>query len=306
VMIDAYMHTDAYRRLLRDSVSPSEATTRLQEASPQPASSPQRCTLDPIVDSLLRHPEEDLDSLASRLAATREQVDRVASNIWSAAQEWHELQQTGVQIRRSVIVEPLTDREKQYVEKWRGALSTDQLTSIMQTPGEMIDALVRTLELRGANAPPASGADVGSAFNLARDEWERIATADIESGQRRLRVELSDATRAFVARWDGTLSPDSLTMLMMLPEETLAGHMRLFAHTHPGWETKPARSAGPSPQPGPSGHQQRLTAGDKARVLELSRDGRMSPSTIAAYVGKPAAEVKAYLDGLSDPPRNAR
>src|ERR1700754_2074517 len=84
----------------------------------QPAGTP----ADSIVQYLMQNPGGRPDDLARQFGVTGEEVRRIAADVQSMMQDWQNLQRTGLQVRRSVIVGPLTEREKQFIQQWRGAL----------------------------------------------------------------------------------------------------------------------------------------------------------------------------------------
>jgi hypothetical protein len=241
---------------------------------------------DRVAEYLLRFPGHAPDPIAEKLGVTREQTRLIASNVEAATHAWRELQQARVQIRPSVIVERLTERERQYVLKWSRTLSPSDLAHIMVTPVEVIDSFLDKSH-GAARARPLIQNTPGAALShRAQAEWLAIADADLADGRRTPRLSISDAAAAFVEQWGGRLSKRNLAIMM-----TLYG-------AAPDAQQAPAAPAAANqpavPQAGPSGHQQPLNDAQREQVLELNSRG-MSPATIAAYVGKPRATVEAFL-----------
>ncbi|HEY4350921.1 MAG TPA: hypothetical protein VGN31_06815, partial [Paraburkholderia sp.] len=190
------------------------------------------------------------------------------------------------------IVAPLTLREKQFIQKWCNALSIQALSRMMQTPVEVIDAFVRAGKLSGVRRD--ARLPEPRLYTRAKTEWLAAADADVAERKRPLRVAWTGAAQAFIDQWSGRLSYRNLGTLMNLADTVIAEHLRLSA---PAMLLE--RGSGPSPQPGPSGHQGPLSADQQARISELHAE-RLSPSTIAMYVGKPREMVEAYLQRERD------
>jgi hypothetical protein len=182
---------------------------------------------DRIAEFMLRYPGDDVGLVARAYGATGEQVDQIASDVRSTVQAWHDLQQTGTQLRLSVIVAPLTERERQYILNWRSALSTDTLATIMHKPKEVIDAFVRTQEHLATTPERDTRTQHASPATWALVEWMDVSDADLASGQGSPRVAYGDAVQAFVDRWRSRLSARNLAVLLTLPQAVIDAHLQL-------------------------------------------------------------------------------
>lgn len=296
-----------------DSAGPAGAGTGSERTSPAQLSS-QPGPLERMTEFMLRYPGADASAVARSYGASGDEIRQIAAKLAPVVQAWHALQQGGVQIRPSVIVGPLTERERQFVQKWRSTLPTSRLATIMDKPTEVIDAFVRA-HRRPVTAPPPQPLTHGILDNLARAEWKSVADADVSGGHRPPRVAYTEQAMKFVERWRGELSDRSLSILMTLPGETLeqlaqqsrSSPQRASVATGTsgaaGAENRPL-SAQPEPsrallpQPGPSGHQGPLTNDQEAQIMELSEWG-MSPPTIAMYIGKPREAINTFLDSVA-------
>lgn len=241
---------------------------------------------DRVAEHLLRFPRHAPDLIAGKLGVTREQSRRIAADVEAATRAWRELQQARVQIRPSVIVGPLTERERQYVLKWNSALSSRNLAHIMVAPVEVIDSFLDKTQGAVRARPSVQNAPEPLILRQAFAEWLAITDADLADGRRTPRLSISDAAAAFVEQWSDRLSKRNLAIMMA------------SCGAAPDAAPLPAEQAAANqpavPQAGPSGHQQPLDDAQRAQVIELNNRG-LSPSTIAAYVGKPRATVEAFL-----------
>jgi hypothetical protein len=293
-----------------DSGEPAGAGTgSARTNSAQLSSSPG--PLERMTEFMLRYPGADASAVARSYGASGDEIRQIAAKLAPVVQAWHALQQGGVQIRPSVIVGPLTERERQFVQKWRSTLPTSRLATIMDKPKEVIDAFVRA-HRRPVTAPPPQPLTHGILANLARAEWKNVADADVSGGYRPPRVAYTEGAMKFVERWRGELSDRSLSILMTLPDETLERLVQQTRSSPQGasvatgtsgagnrlLSAPPEPSRPLSPQPGPSGYQGPLTSDQEAQIMELSEWG-MSPPTIAMHIGKPREAINTFLDSVA-------
>ncbi|APR39666.1 DUF6543 domain-containing protein [Paraburkholderia sp. SOS3] len=222
---------------------PASAPSRPRQALPEPTLS------DRIANHLLRNPGARHDDLPSRYGATAEQVEKIASDVQSAVRGWHDLQNTGLQVRLSVIVRPFTNGEKAYLRKWGGRLPVDTFAAIMHKPKDMIENYLHRTNCRTSSSLPEPSR--AALLDLAHVGWRNLIRRELASGTRPSGVFFTPEAEAFAARWSGALSVHSIGLLMSLPKETIAAHMRAFDGA------VPAQHAAASAQPGPSGYQPR-------------------------------------------------
>jgi hypothetical protein len=307
--IDGFMQTDEHRRAGPSAVaSPASTLPQAATAAVRSQGRAEPAPSDEVAEHLLRNPGGGLDGLASRFGVTDEQVNSIASDVRSAVQAWHELAQAGVQVRPSVIVGPLTEREKHFVRTWQSTLPTSILAGIMQKPKDVIDAFVARYGSTATAPVPDTFAPDDERADRAREEWQHVADADVAGGERPSRMEFAETAREFVDRWRGILSDRNLAILMALSNDVLDHYVQRLRSSERdarAVEASPAaHDSGPSAQPGSSGHQEPLTSDQLTRILELNAQ-RMSPSTIAAYVGKPREMIEAYLRSATGGSRRA-
>ncbi|HEY3598890.1 MAG TPA: hypothetical protein VGL08_15415 [Paraburkholderia sp.] len=111
-----------------------------------------------LTDHLLRYPQSSPQSVATDFQVSERIVSMIVADIQLARERWHELQlwDTGNQASLSAIEAPLTDREKQYVQKWHDELSASNFAELMKKPRSVIDAYLQGDEYRDAVRPGLS------------------------------------------------------------------------------------------------------------------------------------------------------
>ncbi|MFC0401775.1 hypothetical protein [Paraburkholderia rhizosphaerae] len=291
----------------------SNADAIVQPASAADASNTTLTPADRLAEYMLQFPGYRADEVANALGVTREQTAGIQSTVQAAIHAWYEVKQATLQIRPTVIVDPLSANERQYVRKWSPTLSSASLAKIMRAPVETIDAFLGA-SARAVHPLPLAAPTKRANTNRAASEWHNTIKADIADGlyTSRMPVSVRDAGAAFMRQWRDRLSKSNVATIMTLPDAALARHLRLAGQARTG-RPPPRRStqllaglpapahqdlsgAGrqAEPQAGPSGHQGPMTGTQQRQVMELSSRGA-SPATIAMYIGKPRVMVEAFL-----------
>jgi hypothetical protein len=263
---------------------------------------------DRVAEFLLRFPACSVSTVARTLGVPDRATSAIAADVDAAVRAWRELRQTGTHIRPSVIVAPLTERERQYVQKWCGVLSSARLAALMRTPETVIDAfLSATARTGGAPTTDSSLPERDALSSGALTDWLETADADIVDGRREARFSISPAAAAFVQQWKGRLSARNIATLMTLPDEVIDTHSGragpasaslpalLQALAEP-----PALRRRHSPEFRPAG---RFAAQPTQRVPPLQR-----PPASPARVSRPAqpeppAGPSGYWEPMSDAER---
>jgi hypothetical protein len=214
---------------------------------------------DQVVAFLAKNPGKSAAFIAQKFSMSSQWLDDISAVVSSAVREWHDMQQQTTQIRMSVIVEPLTEQEQQFIEKWRTGLSTADLARLMGMPVDVIDAFVRRRD-DGRSARRVNPQDEYlKRWNLAQAEWLQVRDADLRSQRSMPRVSLTNEAMAFIQRLKPRLSDRSLVTIMTMPEATRAAYLWQagLATAIPPAVVSPPPAPGrpPSPQPGPSGHR---------------------------------------------------
>ncbi|CAB3749915.1 hypothetical protein [Paraburkholderia humisilvae] len=239
--IDAYRHSDDYRWF-----ASGFAARRGSSARPAGTDGQVIPAIDRVAEFLLRFPRRNVADVARALDVTPDQVNRTTSNVQSALRAWREVR-CGLQIRPSVIVTPLTEREKQYISKWHSEFSTASLATMMQVPKDVIDAFVHGSQPSAPQPPADSLAPDSSRVRVALGEWLHARNADIAGGRALPRVEYGHVTRRFVARWAGRLSLHVLSILVTLPESVIDAHVRSSSPASGSAPAAPPPRAGGAP-----------------------------------------------------------
>jgi len=276
-------------------------------------------------------PGSTTSNVADVLRVPQAQVRVLARRVGMARRSWSRAQAADA-LRPSVIVAPLTSREKQFVLNWRNTLFSNCLAELMGKPPEMIDALIAAsdrlarAEPTGTgepNLPRFAGQDGGVPADRVLDvircyeRRPRLSSAAI-AADLGLPQQTVEQIRDVAAR----ASMDWLVMREADMEEAASQGRHTFgpvAHAFVNdWRgrlplpallkivtsprTDSADSGNTAPRADSGGRAPRVTTArgaplsleQMARIQRLGWLGK-TPSTISTYLGIPAADIEAYM-----------